>query len=176
MCDCRLPVDISSALLFWPMDTSCRLFLCVGCLAQVITCRRCDRGQVYCARHCAQAARRRKCQEAGQRYQASQRGRLAHALRQRRYRARKRDQKNKVTHQGSLPPPPDDVLAVNSVAHTESPSKPTTTATPTCTRTLTCHFCRQPRSSLLRRNPLRRRVSRKSGSLHAYGGLSDTVF
>jgi transposase len=63
-----------------------RLFLCARCRAQVFICRRCDRGQIYCASGCAQAARRVSLREAAQRYQHSRRGRLAHAQRARRYR------------------------------------------------------------------------------------------
>jgi hypothetical protein len=50
----------------------------------------CDRGQVYCTGDCAKKARRQSMREAGRRYQASQKGRLAHAARQRRYREQKR--------------------------------------------------------------------------------------
>lgn len=96
-----------------------RFFLCARCRAQVLICSRCDRGQIYCASGCAQQARRLAQQAAGRRYQASRRGRLSHAARAGRYRAR---QKN-VTHQGSPPPPPDDLLSASSAVSTsEQPS------------------------------------------------------
>ncbi|MDS4055720.1 hypothetical protein, partial [Accumulibacter sp.] len=82
------------------MEITGRLFLCHGCRTQVVVCRRCDRGQIYCAAGCAQAARRACVQEAGRRYQKSRRGRLKHAERNRRYRLRQQN----VTHQGSMPP------------------------------------------------------------------------
>ena len=81
-----------------PLPTA-RLYVCVRCRTQVLICRRCDRGQRYCNRGCAREARRQRQREAAARYAASHRGRLFHAQRARRYRARGC---NKVTHQGSL--------------------------------------------------------------------------
>ena len=80
-----------------PLPTA-RLYLCARCRAQVLICRRCDRGQRYCNRGCAREARGQRQREAAARYAASHRGRLTHAARAQRYRARCR---NKVTHQGS---------------------------------------------------------------------------
>lgn len=82
-----------------------RLFLCARCRTQVLICSCCDRGQIYCAGGCAREARQQAQHAAGRRYQASWRGRVNHAARMSRWRAR---QKN-VTHQGS-PSPTDDVL------------------------------------------------------------------
>jgi hypothetical protein len=82
------------------MRGSARLFNCARCRCQVVLCSHCDRGQIYCGRACAQAARRQSARAAGRRYQRSRRGRFAHAERQRRYRQRCR---SKVTHQGSPP-------------------------------------------------------------------------
>ena len=92
-----------------PVEAPARLFVCVGCQVQVLICRCCDRGQIYCASGCAQEARHHAQRAAGRRYQTSRRGRLAHAGRARRWRAQ---QKN-VTHQGS-PRPPDDVVQVDA--------------------------------------------------------------
>ena len=39
-------------------ETPCRMFLCARCRRQALVCRRCDRGQIYCAGTCAQEARR----------------------------------------------------------------------------------------------------------------------
>jgi hypothetical protein len=78
------------------VEGAARLFLCARCRVQVVICSCCDRGQIYCADGCAQEARHQAQRAAGRRYQASRRGRLAHAARSGRWRAR---QKN-VTHQG----------------------------------------------------------------------------
>ena len=40
-----------------PVEAPARLFVCVGCQVQVLICRCCDRGQIYCASGCAQEAR-----------------------------------------------------------------------------------------------------------------------
>ena len=71
-----------------------RFFLCGRCRAQVLLCRRCDRGQRYCGSACAHAARRDSLRAAGRRYQSTRAGRFAHADRSRRYRQRC----NNVTH------------------------------------------------------------------------------
>jgi len=93
------------------MEATGRLFLCNRCRAQVIVCSRCDRGQIYCADGCAEAARRASLRAAGRRYQKSRKGRFKHAERNRRYRLRQQ----KMTHQGSMPPALNDLLAANSV-------------------------------------------------------------
>jgi len=94
-----------------------RLFLCavVGCRAQVLICRDCDRGHIYCGA-CAPTARRRSLHQAGRRYQASARGRVRHAARSRQYRLRR----NKVTHHGSPPDPAGAVLAADPVPVVEA--------------------------------------------------------
>src|SRR4051794_38952630 len=74
----------------------CRFFLCALCRCQVVVCAPCDRGQIYCSETCAQKSRRDRQREARRRYQATPRGRAMHAVRNRRYRARKRY----VTDQG----------------------------------------------------------------------------
>ena len=89
---------------------SARLFLCAGCRTQSLICSCCDRGQIYCAGDCAARARRHALRAAGRRYQTSRPGRLAHADRTRRYRARGK----KVTHHGSPELPRDDLLAPGS--------------------------------------------------------------
>ena len=113
-----------------------RFFLCARCRERVLICSCCDRGQVYCAGGCAQAARRQAQRAAGARYQASRRGRLAHALRARRYRRRRRvapvsqqeeamlehRRQKIVTHQGSPSAPPDDLLCLDQAAAKGPPS------------------------------------------------------
>jgi hypothetical protein len=69
-------------------EASCRMFLCARCRCQVLVCRWCDRGQIYCVGTCAQDARRDGQRQARRRYQATPRGRAMHAERNRRYRAR----------------------------------------------------------------------------------------
>ena len=76
-----------------------RLYNCARCAQQVHICRRCDRGNQYCAGECAQIRRRESLQRAGERYQRSYRGACAHAARQRAWRER---QTQEVTHHGSL--------------------------------------------------------------------------
>lgn len=80
------------------MKHSSRLFYCALCLTQATICSHCDHGQIYCSTECSQSARKKSCHKAGARYQNTFNGRMKHALRQRRYRARKRE---KVTHHGS---------------------------------------------------------------------------
>ena len=95
-----------------------RLFVCAGCRDQVIICSCCDRGQIYCNHGCAAHARRQTVVAAGQRYQKTPRGGRMHAARQGRYRVRREI----VTHQGSPPPPADDLLAVDAMPTTWMPS------------------------------------------------------
>ena len=80
------------------MEPLSRLFSCALCLAQCVICSSCDRGQIYCGPDCACSARKKSCKEAEQRYQRTFRGKMNHALRQRRYRTRLHD---KVTDRGS---------------------------------------------------------------------------
>ena len=115
------------------MESTGRLFLCAHCRAQVLVCSRCDRGQIYCASGCAQAARQSSLRAAGRRYQSSRRGRFAHAERSRRYRRRQHN----VTHQGSMPPAQNDLLVANSAQGW----KPAIVGTPATPRAAHCHFC-----------------------------------
>ena len=77
-----------------------RLYNCGRCAEQVRICRRCDRGNQYCAGVCAALRRRESLRRAGARYQRSYRGACAHAARQRAWRER---QTQEVTHHGSVP-------------------------------------------------------------------------
>lgn len=96
------------------MEQAGRQFLCGACRATVQVCRGCDRGQLYCTRACAEAARERAQREAGARYQRSRRGRFAHAARAQRYRARHKI----VTHQGSAAAHPDALLLTEAAMST----------------------------------------------------------
>lgn len=77
--------------------TSNRLATCgaAGCSRLFAVCGRCDRGRRYCSEECAELVRRVQTRRAGRCYQASERGRQAHAARQARYRAKR----SRVTHQ-----------------------------------------------------------------------------
>jgi hypothetical protein len=102
-----------------------RLFLCARCHVQVVICRRCDRGQIYCAAGCAREARREAQWGAGRRYQASVRGRATHALRSHRYRARR----NGVTHHGS---PPASATGSTAVRHSVGGASTPRRSAPDC--------------------------------------------
>ena len=129
------------------MESTGRIFVCALCRTQVLICSPCDRGQIYCAEDCARTARGQRMREAGQRYQASRRGRFAHAQRSRRYRVRQQN----VTHQGSLGPRPDDLLRASSTLSVQQPSSPSTALR------WQCHFCRCRCSEFVRSGFLRGR-------------------
>jgi hypothetical protein len=74
-----------------------RLFNCARCHVQVRICTRCDRGQCYCTSECSKEAYRQQVLEAGARYQATEKGRLNHKVRQQRYLER---QEKTMTHKG----------------------------------------------------------------------------
>jgi hypothetical protein len=133
---------------------SARLFVCAGCRCQVLICTSCDRGQIYCAGNCAPQARRRSLLAAGRRYQTSRRGRLAHAVRARRYRARSK----KVTHHGSPARPTDGLLAPSSPTVASDEKASTDPPSPPAPR---CHWCRRRCSALVRQGFLRRRARRQ---------------
>jgi len=87
------------------MCPSARFFLCARCRSQVLVCRRCDRGQIYCSAVCSGDTRRQRQREANRRYSKTRVARHKNAQRQHRYRQRQRALgtgfKKKVTDQGS---------------------------------------------------------------------------
>jgi len=109
-------------------EASHRLYNCARCAQQVQICRRCDRGNLYCAGGCARLRRRESLRRAGRHYQRSFRGARHHAARQRAWRARQAD---KVTHQGS---PALAVPATVSAPAIESPGGPVMTISSQCKR------------------------------------------
>ena len=130
-----------------------RFYLCACCQDQVLICSCCDRGQIYCTRECAEESRRNAQREAGRRYQSSHRGRCNHAKRAHDYRARQK----KVTHQGSLPQPSDDLIAESSAL---TPSTALPQRSPSCfprESPWRCHWCGRPCSPFVRNGFLRRR-------------------
>lgn len=142
------------------MAPTARLYLCARCRRQVVICPYCDRGQRYCGADCARAARQASLRSAGQRYQASHRGRHRHAERQRRYRRRQRE---KVTHQGS---PAGGGDASLSIEPRRPPSVPGVSVLAVA-GALICHFCARVCAVLVRLGFIRRRPSRRSLSLLA---------
>lgn len=134
-----------------------RRFLCVRCRAPVLVCSHCDRGQIYCAGSCAQEARHNAQRAAGQRYQSSRPGRLKHAARTSRYRARQKI----VTHQGSPLERRDDVVPPDAAAAANKPARASScssvmrfqVADPGSWR---CHWCGCRCSPLVRAGFLRR--------------------
>ena len=136
-------------------EVSCRIFLCICCRRQVLVCRRCDRGQIYCTGTCAQEARREKQRNARQRYQATPRGRAMHAERNRRYRARVR----RVTDHG--PVIEQETGLLRRLEGSEALRKPSPERiSPFHSH---CHHCGRSASSSLRQSALRRerRLGRK---------------
>lgn len=131
------------------MTSTGRFYLCQRCRIQVVICRHCDRGQIYCSDSCSNAARSEALRASGRRYQQSSAGRFKHAARALRYRQRR----NKVTHQGSTAPAQDDLLAANSVPDPyQHDSKPL----PTSQSEVHCHFCGALCSAFVRSHFLHR--------------------
>lgn len=138
------------------MDPSARLYHCARCHCQVILCRACDRGHIYCANGCAQHARKDSLRRAGARYRSTWRGRLNNAARQRRFRARQRN----VTHHGSVALRAPAVLpAVPMVPLTRQDSAMGNPGD-RHVDAITCHRCGALCSPLLRRDFLRSRARR----------------
>jgi hypothetical protein len=86
-------------------------------------------------------------------------GRLAHAVRARRYRARRK----KVTHHGSPLPPSDDLLASGSPMIASEAKVSTDRPSPSASR---CHWCGRRCSARVRQGFLRRRVRRRGAVRH----------
>jgi hypothetical protein len=95
---------------FMAARDSWRLANCALCHRQMRLCSDCDRFHRYCSPSCAAEARRRGLREAGQRYQATEKGRRRNCLRQQRHRAH-------VTHQSSpIDPPAREQVAPGAAA------------------------------------------------------------
>jgi hypothetical protein len=145
-----------------PQETI-RRFLCAGCGVAVCLCTTCDRGQRYCSVGCARSVRRQSQRESDRRYQSSQRGRLNHAERSRRYRQRHRS----VTEHSSVVPPKHSVRSTTSDVSMPSSDEKTATTLASVSTTdergssqqIKCHFCRRWCAPWVRHAPLRRRIS-----------------
>jgi hypothetical protein len=92
----------------------------LDCRRVFFLCRHCDRGDRYCSAACTQRARHTTLHAAGHRYQQTRRGRLHHAARQARYRARRK----KVTHQTSPTVSPSGIVPSPLGAPTSGPEAP----------------------------------------------------
>jgi hypothetical protein len=125
---------------------SARLYHWAGCHRQVMLCRRCDHGNVYCFDGCAPEARRDSLRRVGARYRSTRRGRFNNAVRQRRFRAKS----SIVTHQGSRPTGTPAVLPVTE----KRPDRPQTLVR-SAVDSLHCHHCGRPCDPFLRRDFLR---------------------
>ena len=137
-----------------------RLFQCARCCCQVVVCRHCDRGQIYCGSGCAGQARHQTLRKAGKRYQKTRRGQEKHAARMGHMRARRKI----VTHHGSPPPPAGDLLAAGAMATSHDDASP---AEPPRRATTHCHWCGRPCLLAFRSGFLRRRDPRRGRVDHA---------
>jgi hypothetical protein len=159
-------------LLLRGLEESHRIFNCAKCSRQVIICRACDRGDIYCSDLCAREQRTRSLSEAGKRYQGSFEGRRHHAARQAKYRERHSASEEKVTHHGSTATP--ECGSTNIV----TTAAPVSDAAQLCQRisgpVLLCHKCKLPCGALTRRDfwragrPLKRHT--KNGHIKRDGG------
>jgi hypothetical protein len=129
------------------MGTStARFVICTNCHFQFYICSQCDRGNIYCGSTCATIARKKHDKNASQRYQNTLNGKICHALRQKRYRARQQNLKNKVTHQGSQTPPNCVPLSAHLL------KMPTQHQTPDNFTQIYCNFCGKICSKYVRQN------------------------
>lgn len=129
------------------MENTARLYNCARCQCQVVICSDCDRGNIYCNKQCAEIARKASLRAAGRDYQRTRSGRLKHAARQYRYRARRK----KVTHQGSPTPAADDSLTPTTRSETQR------SIGVVQDEGISCHFCTRPCSRFLRLDFIHRR-------------------
>ena len=142
------------------MCVSARLYHCARCHRQVMICRYCDRGNIYCGGLCASEARKESLRRSSASYQSTRRGLTANARRQKRFRQRQRE---KVTHHGSTPSTADDLLPVEPEKH---PRCHAVEKTPVKAG-IDCHFCHRACDPFLRNRFLRpqtryRRNNRRS--------------
>lgn len=125
------------------MPLSQRLYHCLRCHAQVVICTHCDRGNRYCTQGCSRLARQDSRKRAAKKYQQTRIGHINNAARQQRFRDR---QKQKVTHQCSIPIPHHDVVKSRPVAYwrREKTVKHRTFEA--------CHFCQLAGSGFFRQD------------------------
>jgi hypothetical protein len=92
-----------------------RLYNCARCHCQVVICRHCDHGNVYC-RSCAPVAGRESHCRADAEYQKTDRGKQNHKARQQRY-------LEKMTDKGSPGSPPASPSCANAEAASSASAK-----------------------------------------------------
>jgi len=135
------------------MELTARLYSCACCQSQVMICRHCDRGNIYCG-SCAEPRCKIARKRASKNYQNSLNGKKHNAKRQSRYRQRQREQapqSKKVTHMGSELPPCSALLttAKNTPQHDGKTEHSGSDTHPRC------HFCQCQCSAFLRRGFIR---------------------
>ena len=141
-------------------EHSYRLYSCRCCARQVRICRRCDRGNQYCAGDCARIRRCESLRRAGARYQSGYRGACRHAARQRVWRAR---QIQKVTHQGSVEPVVAAIVTATVITPPPNDADPAVTRFDRALRVVggggarrvRCCFCGRGLPRFVRLGPLR---------------------
>jgi len=130
------------------LEIPARLFVCACCRVQVLVCSDCDHGQIYCADGCAKLRRRELQMAAAKRYQSSRAGRIRHAERSKRWRARQAAMNEIVTHQGSQEYAGNAVLEVITPTALHPSTEPCIASPPTISTVLpcprevwSCHWC-----------------------------------
>lgn len=101
------------------MVKSARLYNCSRCHCQVVICRRCDHGNVYCPR-CSPVAWRESRRRADAAYQKTERGKRNHATRQQRYLL---GLEGNMTDHGSPGSPPASPSCANAEAAPSASAK-----------------------------------------------------
>jgi hypothetical protein len=71
------------------LQEATRIFTCARCGALVVICTQCDRGHIYCEGPCRGVRRDETNRKAAKKYQATHKGALNHAKRQKRHRHKK---------------------------------------------------------------------------------------
>lgn len=157
---CRAPclVPSSPRWRFVAAVDSHRVFACAACRVRVVICRRCDRGNKYCAAGCAAERRRAIRRTAERNYRKSELGRRNNAARQRRYRDRRRRGAIAVTH----PSPPAAAAPLETVSrraprHHEHDRNLRASARTRSDSAATCCFCGELCGNYSRNSFLRRR-------------------
>jgi hypothetical protein len=125
-----------------------------GCL--FVLCPACDRGNLYCSQACARQARAISLRQVRDRYQRTGAGRLTHAARQARYRARKRA----ATVDQALPSPSPTTVKSEPPGPDADASRLPGAPQPAPTGLGACVRCAQPVRFLRYRY---RRYSRRAG-------------
>jgi hypothetical protein len=146
---------------------SYRLYNCQRCHVQVKICRRCDRGNVYCGKDCAAAARKMNARRYSADYQSTPEGRDNHKVREQRYVERKMTQ-----HCSPRASPVPDSAPIGIVDAGKETNDESFADEPTDPQVVLCSFCRRPCGTFARLQPLRRRghATRRGPRLPCWSG------